>query len=748
MDKDRLIERLMRTFLEELDEHVAALEQNALALERASEGRDRGELVQTLFRTVHSLKGAARSVEVRRIERVCHRLETQLSPLRDGAVEPSEGLVELLLEAGDALGDAGRRLRAGVSLDGSPLDALHARLEGRQAAPSQAAPPPATPLESPEEISVTAGREPAAEAEPAAPAPKTVRVGTEKLDTLLTRSGELLVAGRAVETHGAAAVALRDGIARLRAQWRRVERSAVAKAARDHAAAGAAGGQSRKAVARFQELLDQLEREADRLVQGSRATSRALVGAIASLDDEARRVRLLPFGEACGHLDRAARDVAAALGKRVEVEIAGADVEIDRAILERVRDPLLHIVRNAVDHGIERPETRVAAGKPPHGTVVVEARLSGSQVEIRVSDDGRGLDVAAIRARAEAMGVTVAEDGDAAALIFQPGFSTSEAVTELSGRGVGLDVVVAQIEALHGSVEVTAAAGRGTTFALTLPLTLTTIRAVLVSAAGQPYAIPTTSVRSLVRVDEQLLSTIDGRDHIAFEDAGREEMIPVVDTGALLGAGGAPGNQHGVAIAVLAASGRRVGFAVDALLAEQEVVVKPLGRRVRLRLFSGATVLADGRLALILNVAELVRIAVARAPRARPALAATQPSRAKKRIVVVDDSVTTRTLERSILEAAGYEVATAADGAEAWALLEQSGADLVVSDVEMPRMDGFGLTARIRASARFRTLPVVLLTALESERDRIRGVEAGASAYLGKSAFDQSQLLDVIGQLI
>jgi two-component system chemotaxis sensor kinase CheA len=743
MDKDRLIERLMRTFLEELDEHVAALEQHALALERVTGPRDRGELVQTLFRTVHSLKGAARSVEVRRIEGVCHHLETRLAPLRDGAVEPSTGLVELLLEAGDALEDASRRLRAGVSLDGSPLDALHGRLEGRQDAPASAA-----PVESPEEISVTAGREPAAEAEPAAPAPKTVRVGTEKLDTLLTRSGELLVVGRAVETHGAAAGAIRDGIARLRAQWRRVERSALAGSARDPEAPSAAGGRSRKAVARFQELLDQLEREADRLVQGSQATSRALVGAIASLDEEARRVRLLPFGEACGHLDRAARDVAAALGKRVEVEIAGADVEIDRAILERVRDPLLHIVRNAVDHGIERPETRVAAGKPPHGTILVEAHLSGSQVEIRVSDDGRGLDVAAIRSRAEAMGVTLDDDGDAAALIFQPGFSTSEAVTELSGRGVGLDVVVAQIEALHGSVEVTAAAGRGTTFVLTLPLTLTTIRAVLVSAAGQPYAIPTTSVRSLVRVDEKRLSTIDGRDHIAFEDAGREEMIPVVDTGALLGAGSAAGNGHGVTIAVLAASGRRVGFAVDALLAEQEVVVKPLGRRVRLRLVSGATVLADGRLALILNVAELVRVAVAQAPRARQAHAATQPARARKRIVVVDDSVTTRTLERSILEAAGYDVATAADGAEAWALLEQSGADLVVSDVEMPRMDGFALTARIRASARFRTLPVVLLTALESERDRIRGVEAGASAYLGKSAFDQSQLLEVIGQLI
>jgi two-component system chemotaxis sensor kinase CheA len=424
-------------------------------------------------------------------------------------------------------------------------------------------------------------------------------------------------------------------------------------------------------------------------------------------------------------------------------------VELDRSVLEGLKDPLRHLLRNAVDHGAEPPAQRAAAGKPPRARVTLSAVLRGAQVEVAVADDGRGLDLDALRQQAHKKGLPEpADDLEAARLVFHPGLSTARLITDVSGRGVGLDVVKTQVEALHGTVDIDFTQGQGTRFTLAVPLTLTTLRAVLAAAAGQTFAFVGTSVKQLVRIDPAQLRSIQGRPMLTLGGP----PLPVVLLARVLGQGDAEGLDatRKVPAVVLEAGHRQIAVVVDELLAEQEIVVKRLGARIRrLPLVAAATILPSGRIALVLNAANLMRTALARpAAGAAVAQAGKAPGQAKKRILIAEDSLTTRTLERTILQAAGYDVEAVADGEEAWAMLQEHGADLLVSDVEMPRLDGFGLTQAVRGSKRYRDLPVVLVTGRERDQDRARGLEVGANAYLVKSAFDQRNLLETIAQLL
>ncbi|WP_152643381.1 response regulator, partial [Anaeromyxobacter sp. PSR-1] len=380
------------------------------------------------------------------------------------------------------------------------------------------------------------------------------------------------------------------------------------------------------------------------------------------------------------------------------------------------------------------------------GRIAVTAVLRGGEVEIAVEDDGAGLDLDAIRRRAERAGLPEAADARALARrVFLPGFTTAPRVTEVSGQGVGLDAVRAAVEALQGAVDVETRPGHGTRFVLVVPLTLLALRALVVSCGGESVAIPASQLRRLVQVHPEGLRPLGGRDTVTVDG----EPVPAVALAEVLGlpAAAPAGGRAPLQLAVVAAGGRPVALAVDALLAEQELRVRGLGARVRaLPHLAGAALLPDGDVALVLNVPAVVASALGR-PTASLAPAAAAPRR-RPRVLLVDDSPTTRALERSILETAGYRVATAADGAEAWAILEREGADALVADVEMPRLDGFALTEAVRASRALAALPVVLVTAREAEADRARGLAAGASAYLVKSAFDQRSLLDTLERLL
>ncbi len=811
MDKDKLIQRLMTTFLEELEEHVGTLNRDLLALEKEADVKRRAELLQTLFRTAHSLKGASRSVNVGLVESACHQLEEILEAARDGAMVLGPDLFALLFGTADAIEEAGMRLREQQDLSSAPLAAILPRLEAAASRSALEAPrsavapadPPRVPARAaksepvaavkaerekrlpkpdPKEWEGEAPAEPVEEARqgprpptsrppskerPAEAAPEpaqaaTVRVAADKLDAFLARNGELLVARRRVQSRAEDLTALREQVAHWAAEWRGMEK-ALGKwlerdgpgphgstALREPASEGLRVPRRVGAVlGQTGDRLRHLEKGLDRLAANMAGDYRQLKQAADALEDEVRRVRMLPFADACQGLDRMVRDLAQAVGKEVELVVEGGAVELDRSVLEGLKDPLRHLVRNAVDHGAEPPDKRRKAGKPPQARIVVTAVFRGSQVEVSVADDGRGIDREALREQLRRKGLPEpADDRELMSAIFRPGFSTARIITDVSGRGVGLDVVKSRVEALHGTVELTSVPGQGTRFTLGVPLTLTTLRALLVEAGGQTFALAGTNVQKLVRISADDLVSVAGREMLALG----EVPLPVASLAETLGLTARESASAGrkKPTAIVAAGEKRMAFVVDELLAEQEIVIKNLGARVRrARQISGATILPSGRIALVLNAANLIRGALGQgAPVRLAALTEGAAAEAKKRILVADDSVTTRTLEKSILEAAGYEVVAAADGQAAWELLQDGGADLVVSDVDMPRMDGFSLADAVRRSKRFAEVPVVLVTARESEGDKARGAEVGANAYLVKSAFDQKNLLETIAQLL
>lgn len=799
MDKDQLVKQLMATFLEELQEHVRALNRDLLALEQEPAETERAERFTTLLRTVHSLKGAARSVNVTVIEGACHRLEETLGAARDGRVPLDPDLFGLLFATADAVEEAGLRLRGQQDLTETRLAALLPRLEAAAGPTGEQAHAPVTSasafaalredrqaraedqrtngeVQGPNKedtVSESPLLGPQSSAHPAdaagtltepASSAGTVRVAAEKLDTFLGRSGELLVARRRVESRAEDVVALHEFMRRWRAEWQSVEKTLGKRLPQKETANGNGKGLPAQekcgrsglfprhvalVLGRVGKNLRRLEKDLERLAMTMAADARLLDHAGRALDNEVRRVRMLPFAEACQGLDRMVRDLAQADRKEVDFVVEGGDVELDRSVLEGLKDPLRHLVRNAVDHGAEPGEERRAVGKPFRTRITVAAVLRGSQVDVIVADDGRGLDLEALRQQARKK--RLPESGDErelARLVFLPGISTSRMITDVSGRGVGLDVVKSRVEALHGTVDLSFRSGHGTRFTLALPLTLTTLRAVLVMAGGQTYALVSTNVQKLMRVDPAEIRSVEGREMLALGGT----PLPVASLAETLGLRGRePTIAGGKAPALILAAGeKRMAFVVDEFLAEQEIVIKRLGPRFRrVRYVSGATLLPSGRIVLVLNAANLLRSALGRAP--ERALAGTLVKtvvEAKKRVLLAEDSITTRTLVKSILEVAGYEVMVAVDGAAAWQLLQERGADILVSDVEMPRMSGFALIEAVRGSKRFHELPVVLVTALHTEQDKARGLEVGADAYLVKSAFDQKNLLEIIAQLL
>ncbi len=764
MDKEKLVQRLMATFLGELQEHVRSLNRDLLALEKERTPEARADVLKALFRTVHTLKGASRSVGVGPIEVACHGLEGVIADIRDGLLSVRPELFELLFATVDGIEEIGVRLRDQREVSDAPLLTLLPGLARAPRARGAAAPvrerrsgakaPPAPP----------ATFAPAQRSDAAAPpiaqdgnVPGTgghpmVRIPASKLDALLAASGELLVARRRLEPRADELATLLEFLARWREDWRKAQRPL-------RRALGMNGPQdgslrpvlSHRAARPFDQVaenLERTERALDTLLSNLVADRRAVERAAGPLEEEVRRVRMVPFGEACEGLERAARDIARGLGKEVELVLEGGDIELDRSVLGALKDPLLHLVRNAVDHGIEPPSIRDAAGKPACGRVTVGAVLHGDRVRIAVSDDGGGLDVNAIREVVTRSQLSLpAEAHEAAQVIFQPGFSTARAVSEISGRGMGLDIVKSRVESLHGSVVCSAESGRGLSVVLDVPLTLTTVRAILISVSGHVHAIPETHVQNLVRLAAEDVRLVEGREVVTLGAA----PVPLVSMAEILGCPPREAPRAGakIPVVVLSVGEHRAAFWVEELLAERDLMVTNLGPRLRrVRHFSGATLLPSGRIALILNAADLLRSALREAPEKRIAGELAAKTDVSKRLLVVDDSVTTRTLVKSILEAAGYTVLTAPDGASAWEILQEREADLVVADVEMPRMDGCDLTRAIRKSPRFRKLPVVLVTALDSVQDKARGMEAGADAYLVKSAFDQTQLLQTIAQLV
>jgi two-component system chemotaxis sensor kinase CheA len=469
-----------------------------------------------------------------------------------------------------------------------------------------------------------------------------------------------------------------------------------------------------------------------------------------------KKACMLPFAPFLEIFPKLVRDISREQGKEVEWVSKGGEVAVDRRILQEIKDPLIHLVRNCLDHGIEKPEERKGKQKPPRGTVTLTVtQRDDNRVEILVSDDGAGVDAAKVRGAVVKLGLASPEEAAALdeprllSFLFQSGVSTSPLITDISGRGLGLAIVREKVEKLDGTVSVEARPDRGATFRIVLPLTLTTSRGILVRVQEYSFVLPTAHVERVVAVRKEEIKTVENRETI--ELAG--QAVSLVRLESVLELPPRPAATDAAApvpAVVLHAAGKRIAFLVDEISAEQEVLVKSLGPQLlHVRNVAGATVLGTGKVVLILNVPDLMQSAVrATAVPAKAGAVAGETTAARKSILVAEDSITARTLLKGILESAGYNVKTAVDGLDALTTLRAEAFDAVVSDVDMPRMNGFDLTAKIRTDKKLSELPVVLVTALESRADRERGMDVGANAYLVKSSFDQSNLLEVVRRLI
>jgi two-component system chemotaxis sensor kinase CheA len=461
-----------------------------------------------------------------------------------------------------------------------------------------------------------------------------------------------------------------------------------------------------------------------------------------SLRDTLQELRMVPAEAALLGLRPTVREVAAQLGKKVSLELSGGEVRLDRRVLDELKAPLLHLVRNALDHGIEPPEERRAAGKREEALLAVRVESRGDRVVITVRDDGAGVSPERLRAAAVQRGVVTAADAarlgevDAIRLAFRAGISTAPEVTALSGRGIGLDVVAEAVHRLGGGVDVSSERGRGTSFVMDVPLTITGTTGLLFRVGGGVALLPAAAIERVLLVGPEDLGTVAGEMTVCVEG----DQVPFAPLAQIIGASG-HGKATGMTVALLVASGgRRIALAVDEVLGEQAIVVSGLGRRMSSAPnIAGAAVLDDGRVVAVLQPAHLV--GTARAPEeAKP--------QSRARIIVADDSLGTRASMKTILELAGFLVLPAADGEEALALARERGCDLVVSDIQMPRLDGLGLTRRLKADPKLSHVPVILVTSLDAPEDRSAGLEAGADGYLVKRDVQRGMLLDLVRELL
>jgi two-component system, chemotaxis family, sensor kinase CheA len=775
-------------FKTESEEHIRLLEEGLLRLE--SNPTD-GETLQEVFRGAHSLKGGSGMLGLRDIERLAHGFEDVLNAARQGKIVLSPEAIDQLCKQLDtmrnlvdeAVSDAPGGVTMASALE--PVNGVDTTLPSAPVAPTVTAEgglEVASDRLEAEEVQATLLAQEAdflvpADLSPPIPAPQsgeslptvpleahpgryridTMRVEPQKLDTLMKQAGELTVAKIRI----ARRLTQIEELVTLYEEWSRELFASQRSGLADRNGDGPHDGPHRLAalLQRDRERIERLGTLVNDLRNVAYEDSARLDSVVATLEEGIRNIRLLPLATIFQLFPRMVRDLARQQAKEVQLIIEGGETAADKRILEEIKDPLMHMIRNAIDHGLEAPDERQRCGKPRLGTVSLRARLTPANLVIEVADDGRGLDLERIKSTAlkrrlrreeELAAMTPAQ---IQSLIFAPGFSTSPLVTDVSGRGVGLDVVWANVERLKGSIQVESSTGQGCTLRICLPRTLAATRVLIVMADRRPYALPIEYVYTTRLVSPQEIFPIEGMDTIVVDGklvstAHLSTLLEISSRAAAPKESGSPDPDKPRSCIILSIGHDQIGLFVDALLDEQEVVVKPHSSILtRVRNVSGATILGTGEVCIVLNPLDLLQ-----AVRKRPAQMtreALHPKPQQKHVILlVEDSMTTRTQEKRILESAGYEVVAAVNGVDALQKLSSRAFDAVVSDVEMPHMDGLTLSERIRREPKYNELPIILVTSLASEEDKRRGVEVGANAYIAKPTFDQGLLLDTLRRLI
>lgn len=868
--------RLLVTFQGEADERMRALATGLIELEKTPDTNRQAEALEGVFREVHSLKGAARSVNLAEIEAICQAMEDVFATLKRQNAIPALPLLDALHQATDRLQGLlatiqrepasqdrtrhaplirelreltrqnARNLAATNDLPGvgtneekdgekeedadqedkgldtrtnqrtsehvvsTPADAERREERDVQEVEKQESTLDAheTP---PAQVTATANSgqplPPASQTAPNQPrasgtmrptaAPETVRIATARLESLLLQIEELVSAKLAAGQHAAEARALQARLAEWEKRWDRIypllrtvsQAAAQAgdtneKQAQPHEGTknSTRNGGTNRTFASPQALtqpmaqsvtqsvatslnglleflewnhtwVGQMDTRLTALANATNREQRTLGGMVDHLLQDMKQLLMLPLASIVETLPSLTRDIARQQEKEVQLVMHGVELEVDRRILQEIKDPLIHLIRNCVDHGIEKPEVRERRGKARRGTISLTiAQQESSKFEIVVADDGGGLDLAKVKNTATRLGLIAPEntermsEKETKSLVFHSGLSTSSLITDISGRGLGLAIVQEKVEKLGGVITLESERGVGTTFTLLLPLTLATLRGLLVQSEGHTLILPLTHVERVARLDRSEIQTVQSRETIHL--AGQAFSLVRMGQALELPPKSTPqDNDDRLFVVLLSAAEKRIAFVVDAILGDQEVLMKGLGAQLaRVRNIAGATVLGSGQVVPILNIPDLVKSAI-KSMDGTAHVDAPPPSQ-DKHILIVEDSITARMQLKNILELSGYTVQTAVDGLDALLALRSEHFDLVVSDVDMPRLNGLDLTARIRHDTRLAEMPVILVTTLASREDQARGIEVGANAYITKSNFDQNTLLDAIRRLI
>jgi len=613
---------------------------------------------------------------------------------------------------------------------------------------------------------VPPGREPVAGGE----RPEMARVDADLLDQMLNIAGEASIARARLEQQlGSFDFNLGElsrTVTRLKEQLRSLEIETEAQILHKHEDEGAhrsefdpleldryssiqqysrALAETANDVASIQQLLESLAKDTQTLLQQQART-------ITELQNGLMRTRMVPFQRHVQRLARIVRQAAAETGKRAELIVEGASGELDRQVLERMLPPFEHMLRNAVVHGIEDPEERVGRGKPDTGRILLELHREGAEVMVRLSDDGGGMNLSAIRQKAEGMGLIApgggqsVSDEEAIQLILEPGFSTAGAITQQAGRGVGMDVVATEIKRLGGALHMETKAGEGTVFTIRLPLTLAISHALVVRTDEEFYALPLPTVEGVLRLSKSVVTAHLGRDAAAFDYGGQKYRFQYLATFVGLTPSELPGQDVTIPVVLVRAGEHSTGLVADELVGSREIVVKSVGPQISgIRGISGATILGDGRIVIILDIGALVRAEWRARVQAPPA----PKERGDRRTfaMVVDDSITVRRVTQRLLERNGMRVLTARDGMDAVALLQDNVPDVILLDIEMPRMDGYEVAAHVRNDPRLKDVPIIMVTSRVGEKHRARAIELGVDDYLGKP-YQEAQLLDAIAPLV
>ena len=730
----------LELFRLELEERVESLNNALLQLESDPTAL---EACDPVMRSLHSVKGAAGIVVLPALVKVAHRLEDFFVAVKSGAAPLDQRAFALSFRCVDLFQDVSRlpaeAIGEALTARAAELDELVSAISKLMPEENADPPQPRSPREEPDP-SGAAGSEMSASAPVSQD--RVVRVEAENLNRIMALSGEMLVEAKWLQPFADSLSLLKDRqkelqatIEALRLQLTEAGQSASLELVEK------ARSKERDCRDTLTERLGELELYALRTTNLSYRLYREVIGS-----------NMRPFSDVMVPFPRMVRDLATSLGKQVQLEVLGKGTLVDRDILRKLESPLTHILRNAVDHGIELPEERLTAGKPARGLIRIEALHRGGMLSITISDDGRGVRFEKVRQQLVAMGLYSADD--AATLseaelcehLYQPGFSTAEAVTEVSGRGVGLDVVSSMASEVGGTVRFSSLPGESTAIHFQLPLTLSVVRTLLVEIAGEPYAFPLARLDQIVAIEVSEIQVMEGREYFMLDGVS----IGLISARQVMQFSEAAQSSGPIPVVVISDHAKVYGVVVDRYLGEQDLVVRPLDPRLgKVANVSAAALMGDGQPILIVDTVDLVRSIDALLQNATlQGHGSLQEKRQGQRVLIADDSPVALDLQARLVRSRGYQVDRAVNGLEAWKAIRDGDYQLVVTDVEMPEMDGIALIQTLRKEPRFRHLPIIICSSRDSEQDRLHGMEAGADYYLVKSSFQDETLLNAIHQLI